>query len=129
VDDWRWRTLIPQFCNPAWRWAMEAAVIVGKVTDETQVARWTPPPVPYIDPEKEGLAFQRNIRGGSQSWSESVRERGYDPDEVLAEMAADNQKFDTLGIILDSDPRKTTQQGQARESGETGGEPPPQQQE
>lgn len=116
VTDWRWRTLIPQFCDPVWRWAMEAAVIMGQVTGEAPGATWTPPPVPYIDPEKEGLAFQRNIRGGAQSWSESVRERGYDPDELLEEMAADNQRFDDLKIILDSDPRQTTQQGQPRET-------------
>jgi capsid protein len=29
VDDWRWRLLIPQFCDPVWDWAMEAAVIMG----------------------------------------------------------------------------------------------------
>jgi lambda family phage portal protein len=115
VDDWRWRTLIPQFCKPVWSWAMQAAVIMGRVKGEPPVATWTPPPVPYIDPEKEGLAFQRNIRGGAQTWSESVRERGFDPDELLVEMAADNKKFDALGIILDSDPRMTTQQGQPRE--------------
>ena len=25
VDDWRWRVLIPQFCDPVWQWAMQAA--------------------------------------------------------------------------------------------------------
>jgi capsid protein len=98
---------------------MEAAAIMSLVKGEAPGATWTPPPVPYIDPEKEGLAFQRNIRGGAQTWSESVRERGYDPDEVLAEMVSDNTKFDELGIVLDSDPRKTSQAGltQARPSG------------
>jgi lambda family phage portal protein len=116
VDDWRWRTLIPQFCDPIWRWAMEAAAIMGQVRGDAPTASWTPPPVPYIDPDKEGLAFQRNIRGGAQTWSESVRERGYDPDELLKEYASDNKKFDDLGIILDSDARMTTQQGGPRTS-------------
>lgn len=116
VDDWRWRTLIPQFCDPVWRWAMDTAVIMGVIVGDAPVATWTPPPVPYIDPEKEGIAFIRNIRGGAQSWSESVRERGFDPDEVLEEIATDNEKFDDLGIVLDSDPRMTTQQGQPRET-------------
>jgi capsid protein len=98
---------------------MEAAALMSLVRGEAPGATWTPPPVPYIDPEKEGLAFQRNIRGGAQTWSESVRERGYDPEEVLAEMVSDNEKFDELGIVLDSDPRKTSQAGltQARPSG------------
>jgi lambda family phage portal protein len=113
VDDWRWRTLIPQFCDPVWRWAMEAALIMS-IVREPVGATWTPPPVPYIDPEKEGLAFVRNIRGGAQTLSESIRERGYDPDELFAEYAADNKKLDMLGIILDSDPRMTTQAGLPR---------------
>jgi lambda family phage portal protein len=114
VDDWRWRTLIPQFCDPVWRWAMEAAVIMSLVRDPAPGATWTPPPMPYIDPDKEGLAFVRNVRSGSQTLSESLRERGYDPDEVLEEYAADNAKLDKLKIILDSDPRNTTQAGQAQ---------------
>jgi lambda family phage portal protein len=113
VDDWRWRTLIPQFCDPVWRWAMEAALIMSLVREPVS-AMWTPPPVPYIDPDKEGLAIIRNIRGGAQTLSESIRERGYDPDELLAEMASDNKKLDALGLILDSDPRMTTQAGLPR---------------
>jgi lambda family phage portal protein len=116
LDDWRWRTMIPQFCEPVWNWAMEAAMIMALVAEPAPRAAWTAPPAPYIDPEKEGLAFQRTIRGGAQSWSESVRERGFDPDEVLAEMAADNAKFDRLHLILDSDARRTTQAGQPRET-------------
>jgi len=115
LSDWRWRTLIPQFCEPVWKWAMEAAIIMGQVKEPGPISKWTPPAAAFIDPAAEGLAFQRNIRGGLQTWSESVRERGYDPDDVLAEMAADNKKFDKLGIILDSDARMTTQQGLPRE--------------
>jgi lambda family phage portal protein len=129
--DWRWRTLIPQFCQPVWGWAMEAATILQLVGEPAPGAAWTAPPAPYVDPEKESLAYQRNIRGGLQSWSESVRERGYDPEEVLAEIAGDNEKFDRLGIILDSDPRMTTQAGQPRESAKAAAptqEPQPQEQ-
>ncbi len=123
LDDWRWRTLVPQFCQPVWGWAMEAALIMGKIRETAPSSTWTAPPAPFIDPSAEGLAFQRNIRGGLQTWSESVRERGYDPDQVLIEMASDNQKFDDLGIILDSDPRKTTQAGQPRETANKTGAP------
>jgi lambda family phage portal protein len=114
VDDWQWRVLIPQFCQPAWEWAMQAAIMASAVTGlkEATGVEWTTKPMPMIDPSVEGLAAQRNIRSGLKSWQESVRELGYDPDTVLAEMAKDNARFDKLGIILDSDPRKTTQAGQ-----------------
>jgi lambda family phage portal protein len=112
VDDWRWRLLIPQFCDPVWDWAMTAAAAMNLVSPDYPQARWTPPPMPMIEPDKEGLAYQRLIRNGLQSWSETARERGYDPDELLAEIADDNAAFDALKVSLDSDPRHLTQAGQ-----------------
>jgi lambda family phage portal protein len=115
VEDWRWRMLIPQLCDPVWAWAMQAAAIMG--AGEVPVARWTAPPLPMIDPSNEGLAYQRNIRTGILTLSEAIRERGYDPDEFLAEYAADNARLDKLGIVLDSDARATTQAGNPRTQG------------
>lgn len=113
IHDWRWRILIPQFCDPVWGWAVQAAAIMGQANSGTR-AKWTPPPFAMVDPVNEGLAVQRNIRTGITSLSESIRERGYDPVELLNEIASDNKTLDTLGIVLDSDPRKMTQAGQAQ---------------
>lgn len=112
VEDWRWRLLIPQFCAPVWGWAMEAAAILG--LEHPPAAQWTAPPAPMIEPDKEGLAYQRNIRTGIMSLSEAIRERGYDPEALLAEIAADNKRLDELGLVLDSDARQMTQAGQAQ---------------
>lgn len=112
VDDWRWRMLIPQFCDPVWRWAMESAIIMRRVRGEAPTARWSPPPPPMIDPVNEGLAYQRNVRNGIQTLQEVHRERGYDSDELIAEMIETNKKLDQAGLILDCDPRLTTQAGQ-----------------
>jgi len=110
VEDWRWRMLIPQFCDPVWGWAMEVAGIFGLASAPR--ATWTAPPMPMIEPDKEGLAYQRNIRTGIMTQSEAIRERGYDPKEFFLEMADDNKMLDNLELILDSDARKTTQAGQ-----------------
>jgi len=114
IEDWRWRLLIPQFCQPVWGWAMQAAGIMNIVGSAPPEARWSAPPMPMLEPDKEGLAYQRNIRSGIQTLSDAIRERGYDPDELFAEMATDNRKLDALGLVLDSDPRKMTQAGQAQ---------------
>jgi lambda family phage portal protein len=114
VEDWRWRMLIPQFCDPVWSWAVEAARVAAIIRDPIQ-AEWTASPMPMIEPDKEGLAYQRNIRSGIQTLSEVIRERGYDPASMLAEYAADNAILDRLGLIFDSDPRNTTQQGGPRQ--------------
>lgn len=119
VQAWRWKTVIPQICDPVWRWVMEVAAVANLVAEKDITARaaWTAPPAPLLDPDKEGKAFTMNVRSGLQSLSEALRERGYDPDEVFAEIASDNKRLDKLKLILDTDPRNTTQQGQARQSG------------
>ena len=109
VYDWRWQLLVPQFCDPVWTWAMQAAFL-GE--DTSPRAQWTAPPMPMIEPDKEGLAYLRNIRIGLITWPEMVRERGYDPDEVLKEIQEWNAKFDAAEVVLDSDPRRITQAGQ-----------------
>ena len=121
VIGWRWRMLIPQFCDPVWGWAMEVAAIMGQ--GEPVGADWTAPPIPMIEPDREGLAYQRNIRSGIMTQSEAIRERGYDPKEFLAEYAADNKRLDELGIILDSDARNTTQAGNPRTTASASPEP------
>jgi lambda family phage portal protein len=109
VEDWRWQMLIPQFCGPVWGWAMEAAGVMGMAVEGSVL--WTPPPMKMIEPDKEGLAHMRNIRAGLTTLPEVLRERGYDPDDVLKEIQATNEKLDDMEIVLDSDPRKTTQAG------------------
>lgn len=133
VEDWRWQTLIPQFCVPAWSWAAQVAMIFGKARD-VSAPEWTAPPPPMIDPVQEGLAFQRNVRSGAKSLSEALRELGYNPKTVLTELSNDFKLLDKLGLILDCDPRRMTQAGQfqstaeatdeAEESRPTNGKPP-----
>jgi lambda family phage portal protein len=119
IHDWRWRVLIPQFCDPVWNWVMEVAVVMNRVGGAVPQAAWTPQPLPLVDPQREGAATQQLIRAGLQTLPEAIRERGYDPDELLAEYAAWNKKLDDLGIVLDSDPRQTSAAGltQARPKG------------
>ena len=45
------------------------------------------------------------IRAGLLPWQEAIRQFGFDPDEVLAMLEADNASFDKAGLMLVSDPR------------------------
>jgi lambda family phage portal protein len=112
VQDWRWRILVPQLLDPLWSWAMEFAEILGLPIIES--TDWTAPPLPMLEPDVEGLAAMRNIRAGIRTPSETLREQGYDPETFWKEMAADWKRIDELGLVLDSDPRKMTQAGQAQ---------------
>lgn len=55
------------------------------------------------------------VRAGAKTPDEMVREQGYDPEEFWTEYAASLARLDKLGIVIDSDPRKTTGQGQAQQ--------------
>jgi capsid protein len=113
VNDWRWNMLIPQFCAPAWDYMLQALILAGEDVEDSP-AEWTPPPVPMIDPDKEGQSIMRMVRSGAMTPDEMVREQGYDPDLHWAEFAASMKRLDKLGIVIDSDPRHTTGQGQAQ---------------
>ena len=117
IEDWRWRILVPQFLNPVWAWAMEASEMMGLPT--VAATEWTAPPLPMIEPDKEGLAIMRNIRTGITTWSEEIRARGYNRDQFLAELQADFEEMDRRGLTLDCDPRKLTQAGQFQSAGAT----------
>ena len=43
----------------------------------------------------------------------SAASRGIDVEELDADMAADNARADALGLVLDSDPRRTNLRGSA----------------
>ena len=62
---------------------------------------WTPPAWPYVNPLDDIKATREEIAGGLQSLSEKIRQLGYDPDEVLAEIAQDVRKLKELGLSLD----------------------------
>ena len=42
---------------------------------------------------------------------EMIARNGYDPNDVLAEIAETNDLLDRLGLVLDSDPRRSSQSG------------------
>ena len=110
IEQWRWQMLIPQMLNPIWNWFVAAGAVNG-VRAEGVVAHWTPPRRELIDPAKEIQATKDAVRSGFMSLSEAQREFGYDPEEVITEIAQDNERLDDLGVILDTDARKVAANG------------------
>ena len=113
VHDWRWNMLVPQLCDGAWGWAMEAAGVMG-LASQAPAVEWTPPPMPVVEPDKEGLALMRQVHAGMKTFSAMAREQGEDPEAHWAKYAADLKRLDALGIKLDSDVRAVSQAGLAQ---------------
>jgi lambda family phage portal protein len=114
IQQWVYGLIIPQVCDPTWRWFIEAARISEPKADGV-VADWTPPRREMINPTEEVKAALTAIRGGIQTRSDFIRSMGNDPDRVYSELKSDNDTADKLGLVLDSDARKVTQVGQIQQ--------------
>lgn len=116
VHDWRWNMIVPLLCDGVWRWAMEQLAI-GRL-ERIPSADWTAPPMPMIEPDREGLAYQRLVRTGVMTHAEMVREQGGDPQTHWKEYSEGLKQLDSLGIVLDSDARAVSQAGQTQQTQE-----------
>jgi len=97
----QWNILIPLFLKPVWRWFSEFSIFSGLDTTGVEIS-FTCPKVIAVDPNKEGAATLKAVRGGLMSLSEAQREAGYDPIELMEEIKAERKLYkDTL---LDSIP-------------------------
>lgn len=52
----------------------------------------------WVDPDKDGKAKVREIEQGIRSRTETIRERGRDPEEVWQEIAQEEARMDALGV-------------------------------
>lgn len=109
--------MIVQFCVPVWGEFVRMGVIGGLWRPTPAVARWDPPPFPVVELEKDIQSIVAARRDGLMTWPQAVSSMGYDPEKQAAELAEWNARHDALGIVLDGDPRKVSQQGQAQKNG------------
>ncbi|MFO7595161.1 MAG: phage portal protein, partial [Desulfocurvibacter africanus] len=118
----QWHTVVFQMCRPVARRWLELAVasgainLPGFVETPRQYLRikWRPQGFQWVDPLKEVTAQQVAVRCGFKSRAAVIGETGYDPEQVDREIAEDAARADGLGLVFDSDPRKTAKAGQAQ---------------
>ena len=117
----QWQLLVPGLCQPVWRRFVLAAQAAGKLPDGDIGADWTAPRFEAVDPMKDIQADILAVRAGVMTLKEAIARQGYEPAQVLAEIAAINAELDALGITLDTDPRRSTRTGQEKQhAGEAG---------
>lgn len=111
-DCWRDQLVNTQLNNRVLDWFIESQRLVGKSYPPLDyVPNWTPPKREMIDPTKEVPAKIKAIRAGLDTFSDSIRERGKDPESHFAELKSDKDKIDELELVLDSDASKKSQNG------------------
>ena len=117
IDALEWQ-FIHMFCRPVFQRWVELEVLRGElplpengIQQYIRNVSWAPPAMQMTDPQREVDAMVRAIRAGLMSREMAVASLGYDLAEVDAQIAAGNAAADAAGIVLDSDPRRVTQQG------------------
>lgn len=109
-----------QICRPVWAWFIAGLYLTGEMPmpgyAERPVvytrAKFMPDGQEWIDPAKDQKAAKEAVRNGFKTRAQIAQELGNDPDELDAQIAADNARADALGLVLDTDPRKTGGSGQ-----------------
>ena len=117
----QWKTMIPQFCNSTRRRFVDAVSIQAPQVSGMYGAEWSPPRFESVDPYKDAVADQLEVRSGFTTLPEVIRRRGYDPRKQIAAIAETNKQLDEAGLVLDSDPRKVAKSGAAQMDSSSGG--------
>jgi lambda family phage portal protein len=103
VSAWQHLLLIPQMCQPIGRWAMEAMEVAQKLPRGAQGFDWVAPHRVLVDPTREIPALAAKVRAGFASRPAVIRELGFDPERVTAEIERD--MAERPGLTFESDAR------------------------
>lgn len=112
VEQLQHNVVVHMFCRPIWERFVRIAVLSGDLPARDFGAdpaaylgcSWLPPKFDYVDPMKDVQAEILAIDAGLKSRSQAISERGYDAEQVDAEIAADKARTDTLGLSVGTPP-------------------------
>ncbi|TKV73300.1 phage portal protein [Bradyrhizobium elkanii] len=98
--------IIFQFCRPIWERWLTAAALSGEVDARGfardprafMAAKWITPRKEFVDPLKDARAEIESINAGVMSRREAVAARGWDIEQLDAEIAADHERAKRLGL-------------------------------
>ena len=104
LEHWQHNIVVYRFCRPIWRRFIEAAALAGLLpgfeANNLPFYRvdWLAPKQDWVDPKKDAEAEILAIAAGLKSRSQSITERGYDPEKVDADIALDRQREERLKL-------------------------------
>ena len=104
----QFNVMVHRFCRPVWRRFITAEILAGRLDapgferdpESYLAARWLPPKVDWVDPKKDVEAEILAIGAGLMSRRQAVASRGFDLEELDAEIAADRRDANALGLTF-----------------------------
>lgn len=95
----QWLFVIPMLVAPIMRAFVNAAQLAGIVREADYNVRYATPKWDYVNPKDDVRSDLEEIAGGLGSFSEKLRRRGYEPEEVFQELASDIERLRELKIL------------------------------
>ena len=111
IEQVQFGVLVPQFFAPVYARWLQTALLRSDIDgaayeaqpDAFRDVEFYPPAWPWVDPQKDATAEATAIAAGLKSRRQAVAERGYDIEELDAEIAADHARETELGLsFIDS---------------------------
>jgi lambda family phage portal protein len=117
VEQLQHNVVVHLFCRPVWERFVRLGVLSGELPardfDRDPSAylgcEWLPPKFDYVDPKKDVEAEILAIEAGLKSRTQAISERGYDAEQVDAEIAADLERATSLGLDFSRSKRITAE--------------------
>lgn len=101
---WQNDIMAPLMCK-IFSWFDEWQVLKGLYTFGAVRCEWTFPAPEMVDPVRETNALLAKLGAGLLTYSEALRQLGYDPDDTMQELKEDMDKIDSLNLTLSFDAR------------------------
>ena len=106
VSAWQHSVMVFQMCRPVWARFMDIAVLAGALKlpgydrrrAEYLACNWLPTKWDWVDPLKDANAEIAQIEAGLKSRTQAIAERGYDAEQVDAEIARERDRERRLGL-------------------------------
>ncbi len=106
IEAYQHAVMVWQLCRRVWARWMDTAVLSGALAipdygakpRDYRACAWLPPKWDWVDPLKDARAEIEQIEAGLKSRTQALAERGYDAEQVDAEIAADRERERRLGL-------------------------------
>lgn len=96
-------TMIPVCLDRVWGWFHGFGVEVGRFPARSVPITWTPPPIESIDRLGDAEADVLEMEAGLESRQNLLAGRGYDEDELIAQVKAGRDKAAAAGLTFKGD--------------------------
>lgn len=99
VEQMQTLLLYPKLLVPLWESFIDAGVLGGQLQTRDYAMDYSVPKWDYVNPEQDVKADIAEISVGLSSISEKLRQRGYRPEDVFAEIQKDFDRLKALGVL------------------------------